>query len=275
MKNKKKSTGKLTFIGFGLYDEKDISLKALEEIKESNEVFAEFYTSKLTGTTIEKIEEIIGRNITVLSREETERGDEIINSALEGKKVVFLTCGDTMTATTHVDLRLRAHDNDIPTMLIPNASIITAAPALLGLQNYKFGRTTTLVYPKKNFSPVSPYDVIENNKKKGLHTLILLDIEADNNRFMTANEGLQLLLEMEKKLGRNITTEETVMCVVARAGSKQPLVRADSIKCLIKQNFGPPLHTLVALGELHFKEIEGLQKLAQLPADQLKKLQKI
>ena len=47
----------LIFIGLGLNDEKDISLKGLEEIKNCNKIFAEFYTAKLVGTTIEKIEE--------------------------------------------------------------------------------------------------------------------------------------------------------------------------------------------------------------------------
>jgi diphthine synthase len=51
--------GRLTFIGLGLYDEKDISLKGLEEIKKCDKVYAEFYTAKLTGTDIKKI----GRNV--------------------------------------------------------------------------------------------------------------------------------------------------------------------------------------------------------------------
>ena len=44
------SVGSLVFIGLGLYDEKDISLKGIEEIKNSELVFAEFYTAKLMGT---------------------------------------------------------------------------------------------------------------------------------------------------------------------------------------------------------------------------------
>jgi diphthine synthase len=266
--------GKITFIGLGLHNEKDISLKGIEEIKKSDKIFAEFYTAKLTGTNIKKIEKTIGKTINVLSREETEKGDIILNTATNND-VVFLTAGDPLTATTHVDLRIRAVKKGINTNVIHGASIVTAVPGLLGLQNYKFGRTTTLAYPEKDYFPTSPYDVIYDNKKIGLHTLILLDIQAENNRYMTANEGLKLLLDMEKKVGKKLLNMDSVVCVVAHAGSEEPLVIADTIKNLIDRDFGPPLHTLVVPGRLHFMEIEALMVLAHLPAYLGGKLQKV
>jgi diphthine synthase len=268
------SNGSLTFIGLGLYDEKDISLKGLKVIKKSKKVFAEFYTAKLVGTKIEKIEKKIGKTIELVSREETEKGDKILDSVKNGD-VSFLTAGDPMTATTHVDLRLRAIKKDIKTMVIHGSSIVTAVPGLLGLQNYKFGRTTTLAYPEKNYFPTSPYDVIKENRGIGLHTLVLLDIQADNNRYMTANEGIDLLLKMEEKHQENVINKDSILCVVARAGSDNPLIVADTIKGLINRDFGPALHTIVVPGKLHFLEIEALQLLAQLPAQQGRKLQKL
>ncbi len=68
------SKGKLTFIGLGLYDEKDISLKGVEEIKNGDTVYAEFYTAILAGVDLKKIEKTIRKKILVLSREETEKG---------------------------------------------------------------------------------------------------------------------------------------------------------------------------------------------------------
>jgi len=191
------------------------------------------------------------------------------------KKVAFLTCGDPMTATTHVDIRLRAIKMGIKTNIIHGSSILTAVPGLLGLQNYKFGRTTTLVYPEKNYFPTSPYNIIKENKEMGLHTLVLLDIQEDKKRYMTANEGMNLLLKMEEKHKENIITQENVVCVVARAGSSEPIVIADTIKDIINRDFGPPLHSLVIPGKLHFMEIEAIQILAQLPAQQIRKLQKL
>ncbi len=60
------------FIGLGLYDEKDITLKGLEIARKCDLVFAEFYTSLLAGTDIKKIEEQIGRPIRLLNREDVE-----------------------------------------------------------------------------------------------------------------------------------------------------------------------------------------------------------
>ena len=266
--------GSLTFIGLGLYDEKDISLKGLEVINKCDKVFAEFYTAKLNGTDITKIEKTIGKPIEVVTREETEKGDRILTTAKD-KTVVFLTCGDPMTATTHIDIRLRAARMGIKTVIIHGSSIVTAVPGLLGLQNYKFGRTTTLAFPEKDYFPTSPYNIIKENKEIGLHTLVLLDIQADKKRYMTANEGINLLLKMEEKHKKNIIKDENVVCVVARAGSSEPIVIADTIKDIINIDFGPPLHTLVIPGKLHFMEIEAIQILAQLPAQQVRKLQKL
>ena len=268
------SKGSLTFIGLGLYDEKDISLKGVEEIKNCDKVYAEFYTAVLTGTNLEKIEKKIGKKIVVLSREETEKGKSILELA-ETKNVVFLTCGDPMSATTHIDLRLNASKMGIKTKIIHGSSIFTAVPGLLGLQNYKFGRTTTLAYPDKDYFPTSPYNVIDFNKKLGLHTLVLLDIQAEKKRFMTANEAMKLLLEMEDKINGNVFKQDNIICVVARAGSDEPVVVSGFIKDLIDRDFGPPLHTIVVPGKLHFMEIEALKVLAQLPAQQNKKIQKL
>ena len=266
--------GKLIFIGLGLYDEKDISLKGLDEIKNCDRVYAEFYTAKLVGTNVKKLENTIGKKINVLNREETEKVNIIINSAKK-ENVVFLTCGDSMSATTHVDLRLRAINIGINTKIIHGSSIITAVPGLLGLQNYKFGRTTTLAYPIENFFPTSPYDIIKNNKKMGLHTLVLLDIQDNKKKYMTANEAMNLLIDIEEKRGENIISKDSVICVVAQAGSSNPIVKADKIETLIDEDFDAPLHSMVIPGILHFMEIEALETLAGLPSNLSKKLQKL
>jgi len=86
---------------------------------------------------------------------------------------------------------------------------------------------------------------------------------------------MRLLLKMEEKHNENILNEDSIVCVVARAGSSEPIVAANTVKDLIEKDFGPPLHTLVVPGKLHFMEIEALQTLAQLPAQQVRKLQKL
>jgi diphthine synthase len=264
----------LVFIGLGLFDEQDLTLRGLNELRSSDKIYAEFYTSKLQNFNQKQFEQQIGKKITVLSRQETEKGIILLDSAAENK-TSFIVCGDPMMATTHVDLRIRAIQKGIKTKIIHNASIITAAPGLLGLQNYKFGRTTTIAYPQGNYFPMSPYEVIKENKKNGMHSLILLDIQQDNNQYMTANEAIDLLIQMESHHKKKIITPETIVCVIAQAGSHQPTVIADSINTLQTKEFGPPLHTLVLPGDLHFMEIEALETCAGLPHSIALKLQKL
>jgi len=92
---------------------------------------------------------------------------------------------------------------------------------------------------------------------------------------MTANEGLTLLQKMEHHHQHHIITNDTIACVIARAGSPNPLAVADTIPELITRDYGPPLHTLVIPGKLHFMEIEALELCATLPHQLAKKLQKL
>ncbi len=267
------SQGRLVFVGLGLYDEQDLSLKALQELKDCDQVYAEFYTSKPGRFDRQAFEKTIGKTVTVLSRQETEQGETIL-AAAKTHHIVFLTSGDPMIATTHIDLRLRAIKQGTITHLIHGSSIATAVPGLLGLQQYKFGRTTTLAYPEKEYFPTSPYEVIKENKTMGLHTLVLLDIQAENNKYMIANEGLDLLLQMEQTCKKRLFTKSTVACVVARAGAPDTIVKANTLGALQAMDFGPPLHTLVVPGKLHFMEQEALEVIAGLP-ESATKIQKL
>jgi len=259
----------LKFIGLGLHDEKDLSLRALEEARSCEAVFAEFYTAVPAGTSTAKLEESLGRPITVLGREAVEKGDRILEAAKKAD-ACLLVVGDPFSATTHVELRIRAKRAGISVSIVHGASALTAVPGLLGLQHYKFGRTTTLPFPDKGYSPESPYDMIAENLSRGLHTLVLLDIQADRGRLMTANEGLAVLAGLERRKGGGILGPEALVCVVARAGSEEPVVRAGRLSRLEKEDFGPPHHSIVVPGKLHFMEAEALVELAGAPAGLVK-----
>jgi len=253
----------LTFVGLGLYDVEDLTLRGKKAIEEADIVFAEFYTSRLVGMDMDKLENALGKEIKLLSREEVEDGKVIMENASD-KNVVFLVAGDPMIATTHVALRIMAEERGIKTKIVHNSSIVTAAPGLLGLQQYKFGRTVSVPFPQENYFPTSAYDFILENYSRGLHTLILLDI---NPRPMRANEAMEILLEMEKRKKKGLFREKTLIAVIARAGAPDSIVRAGYLRDLIKENFGPPLHSLVLPGKLHFAETEALVKLAGAPKE--------
>lgn len=249
--------GTLFFIGLGLYDVTDISLKGLDRIGICETIFAEFYTSVIPGSSVEKMEELFGKPIRVLTREEVE-GETVILEALGNGNCALLTGGDPLSATTHQSLRLEAITRGHHVKVVHGSSVFTAIPGLLGLPVYKFGRTTTLARPEGDYFPTSPYDVVSRNLTLGLHTLVLLDIKAHEGYFMTASEGIELLLRMEEKEKRAILPKDRKVAVVARAGSPEPLVWYGTLEDGSETDFGEPLHSIVIPGECHFMEQELL-----------------
>lgn len=258
----------LVFIGLGLYDEKDISLRGLEELKEVDKVFAEFYTSLMPGLSIQKLEKMIGKEVKVVSRRvlEEEEGQVIFEAAKRGK-AAFLVQGDPMIATTHVDLRINAKKRGIKTHVIHAASVVSAVRGISGLQNYKFGKAVTIPFSDEGFVSETPYNVIMENKKMGLHTMCYLDIKAEEQRYLTVNEALQTLLELEKLKNEQVANPRTLVIGVARAGSPQPIVKAGYIEEVVSFDFGAPPQTLIFPGKLHFMEIEALIALASAPVE--------
>ena len=117
-----------------------------------------------------------------------------------------------------------------------------------------------------NFSE-TPYNVIAQNKKLGLHTLCLLDLRAAENQYLTINEGIKLLLEVEAKKKLDVITPGTVALGIARAGSDNPTLKADFIKDLVNFDFGEPPFSLIIPGDLHFMEIDALIAFAGAPKE--------
>lgn len=256
----------LVFIGLGLHDEKDISLRGLEVARSSDKVFAEVYTSRLEEGALRRLEDMVGKNITVLKRNEVEeKGQEVLLEPAKKEKVALLVAGDPLVSTTHIHLLIDAKREGIETRVIHNTSILSAIP-ITGLQNYKFGRSTTIARPEPGFFPESPYDTLKENKKLGLHTLMFLDIKAvhEEDSMMTAGEAMDILLKIEDKRGEDIFTEDTLCVVLGRAGAPDTVLRAGSVKDMRSMDFGPTPHTLIVPGKLHFMEEEYLEVFADL-----------
>ena len=207
----------LVFIGLGLNDEKGITVKGLEETKSADAVFMETYTSLMPDFSLQRFETLCGKKIQVVSRFdlEEENGTLILQAAKVGK-AVLLVPGDPFIATTHVTLRIDAEKQGIKTRIIHGTSIMSAIISLSGLHNYKFGKTVTVPFPE-NFSE-TPYNVIVQNKKLGLHTLCLLDLKAKEKLFLSINQALKMLREVEEKKKLGVISQDTVAVGIARAG---------------------------------------------------------
>ena len=263
----------LVFIGLGLSNEKDISLRGLEEIKSANKVFIETYTSLMPNLSIERLEKLCGKKLeTVFRRElEEENGEKILSAAMHGK-AALLVPGDPLIATTHVTLRIQAEKMGIKTRVVHAASIISAAIGLSGLHNYKFGKSVTIPFPNGDYLSETPYYVIMENGKLGLHTLCLLDVRAEEKRYMTISQAIEILWKLEEKIGKKVISKGTLAVGIARAGSDKPAVKAGTLIELENYDFGGPPHTLIFPGKLHFMEAEALKVLAGASEESLKEL---
>lgn len=249
----------LSLIGLGLSSERSIPLEGLDRLKVADVIFAEFFTSLLEKGTLGRLERLAGKNIHLLNRKEVEEEEVVMESLKSNENVCFLTAGDPLTATTHQELRFDAMDKGICVEIIHSASIFNAASGLAGLQHYKFGRTTTLAFPEGNYFPTSPLDIITENMERGLHTLVLLDIQAERDRYMTASEGCELLLRMEAERGGGKISGRTKTVAVLRAGRVDRKVLYGELGKLKGIDMGPPPHCLIIPGNLHFAEEEALE----------------
>ena len=249
----------LTFIGLGLYDEESITVEGRTALADADRAVAEFYTSHLVGATVEDLSAHHGIDIEVRDRAGVEREPDDLLAAAEDSHVAFLTAGDTMISTTHVDLRLRATDRGIDTRVIHGVTAQTAASGLTGLQNYRFGKSVTLPFPGAHGGDDVPRSVVESieaNRARGLHTLVYLDIKAERDEYLTADVAAGLFAT---------GWDDTLGVAVARAGSPAPVVAADTLSALAERDFGDPLHLLVIPGDLHHVESDALATLAGAP----------
>ncbi|XP_052089784.1 diphthine methyl ester synthase-like [Mytilus californianus] len=268
------------FIGLGLGDAKDITVKGLEIVKKSKRVYLEAYTSILTVGK-EKLEEFYGREVILADRDmvETQSDEMFEGSATED--VSFLVVGDPFGATTHTDLVLRAKEKELEYRVIHNASIMNAV-GCCGLQLYNFGETVSIVFWTDTWRPDSFYDKIKRNRDLGMHTLCLLDIKVKEQsienlmkgkkifeppRYMSVNTAAEQLVEIiQRKKEEGETdlafTENTICIGLARIGSETQTIVAATFTDMMTVDIGAPLHSFVIPGELHPLEKDMLKLFA-------------
>lgn len=256
--------GELVFVGLGLGDERGLSARALDALRTSGEVLAEEYTATAPRGTLERLAAEIGRPVQRLSRAALESERPVLAALDRVGRVSLVVVGDPFSATTHVALRLAAERAGHTWRHVPNASILTAAAGFLGLSAYRFGRTVSLPFPAPGFQPRSPLDHLSENRKRGLHTLVLLDLAPEEGRFLGASEGLALLRERDPP--GEVLPGSADVAVVARVGREDATAWVGPFDRLREVDFGPPLHAIVVpAAELHFEEAEAVARYRLAP----------
>ena len=233
----------LYLIGLGLNDEKDITLKGLDAVNKADFVYLENYTSKL-NYSVRDLEKLYGRKIILADRELVEKNAEEILEKAKKTNVAFLVVGDVFSATTHIDLMLRARKEKIDVKVVNNASVLTAV-GITGLQLYKFGKVTSIPSDNKNIK--TPIEVFNFNYKNGLHTLFLLDPDG-----MTINKAVEYLL-------RNNVDDNLLAVGCTALGSEKPEIKKGKLKDLLDIKFKKFPQCLIVPGKLHFMEEEALE----------------
>jgi len=251
----------LILIGLGLFDERDVTLRGMEEAKKADRVYIELYTSKWHGD-LKKLEKLIDKEIEVLTRKDLEENSEKIIEQAKNQSVAVFVQGDALVQTTHTSLIQEAKKLRIETKIIHNASIISAVGET-GLHSQKFGSYVTIPFSEKTKGklPESIYEIIKMNKSKGLHTLCLLDVVAEENKYMSVNEAMKILLAIEEKRKERVFTKETEVVVFARAGNDEKKIIYGKVGSLLEKDFGEPPAVLIITGLLHFTEKETLSLL--------------
>lgn len=251
----------LYFIGLGVANVKDISIKGLEAIKKCDIVFLEKYTN-LFESSLEEIENFIGKKIFILKREDLEEKHEKILNLAKEKNVCILTFGEPFFATTHIFLRNEAIKNNIKTEIV-HSSCSLCSIFSFGLSCYKIGKIITIPLRSKIFDyPKSIYNSIKFNKKVKLHTVCLLDIDTEKNEYLKPKDALNFLIELEKEFKENVISEEDLVLILSKVGYENEKGYFGKIKKIKELNIEIPA-IIILLSELSKIEKESLELLCE------------
>ena len=254
-------SGKLYIVGAGLSSDL-ITLRGIKVLKNSNIIFMDSYTSMLCNSDLESI---IGRRIYRLRRVDLEeRFEEVLfKPVLQGLNVALLVSGNPLDATTHASLIVEAYRRNIVFEVIPAPGIIPNALSMSGLMVYKMGKITTLTYPKYGFISDYPYDVIKDNDLRNLHTILLLEIDLENNVIMSISDAIDILFKLEEERREGVVDGERRAVAVSGLGGSNQRICFDILERLktLPEHRGP--HTLILTSpKLHFMEEEALKALS-------------
>jgi len=250
----------LWFIGLGVSGPDSIPKEVGKIIQKADLVYLESFTSPIYKEHEEDIKNLVNGNFKIAKRWLVEDGQEILKAA-KNSTVILLSYGDPYIATTHIELRTRAKLENIETKTAHSASAITSMIGEVGLQFYKVGRIVTIMSEKKSIT--TPYKIIFKNLIEGIHSVILLEYNQDENFFLDPKDAILSLLDAEKEQKRNVVNENTFAVVVSRIGLKTQKITSGKFTNLLKTNFGEPPHSIIITGKLHFTESDAISVLTE------------
>ena len=265
----------LWFVGLGISGTQSIPIEVVKIIQEADFVYLEAFTSPISKQHEDEIKNMVNGSFKIAKRWLVEDGQEILKTS-KSSTVVLLSYGDPYVATTHIELRTRAKLENIETNTIHSASAITSMTGEAGLQFYKVGRMVTIMNEKK--STITPYTAIFKNLTQGLHSIILLEYNHDENYFLDPKDAISNLLDVEKEQKRNVLNNDTFAIIASRIGFETQKIIAGKFSNLLKIDFGEPPHSIIITGKLHFTESDAINVLTECldkPSDNSNRIKSI
>ncbi|MGC8671768.1 MAG: diphthine synthase [Candidatus Micrarchaeia archaeon] len=250
----------LFLIGLGLYVD-DLSVRALDALKSSKEIFVEQYTSFIPSGYVDELESKTGKSIRELARSDLEQDAEKTISMAKNENVSILIPGDPLIVTTHKLLLDIADRLGIPVLVLHAPSILSVAIGESRLSLYKFGQVVNVPFWKKDYTPTAFINVIKQNKERGLHSLLFLDIDHEHNRPMSLAECLEIMKKADTAENSGIFKADPFVIVIANAGmpdQRTIMSRSSKIERFSKELEGKMLSVIIP-AELSFSE-EGVRK---------------
>jgi diphthine synthase len=240
-----------------------ISVEALEILKQADKIYLENYTVNFPYPKSE-LERTYNIKIQELDRQNVE--DESILEEAKDARIALLVYGDSLSATTHMQLILECKKLGIPYQVFHNASILTTI-AETGLSLYKFGKTTSMPnWAEHTNKPTSFANYIKQNQSIDAHTLILTDIGLE------ISPAIEQLEESAKK--EDLKLPEKIIAI-SHAGTPQQKIFYDTPENLANQHTNAPSTNtprmqsirmpfcLIIPNNLHFLEEESLEELKE------------
>ena len=250
----------LWFIGLGVSGISALSGNTISIIKNAEIVYLESFTSPISEDEKIQLENISTGKFKIAKRWLVEDGNEILDNAKE-KETVLISYGDPYIATTHLELKTRAIQDNIETKTIHSSSIVSSLIGEVGLHYYKVGKVLTIMDDPKSI--ITPYNTIFDNLLNRIHSVVLLEYNEDKSFFLEPQNALSMLLDCEEKQKRKIISSETFGIVASRIGKNDQRIISGNIGNLIKNKFGEPPHSIIIPGKLHFTESDAVKMVTE------------
>jgi diphthine synthase len=246
-------------VGIGLNGLRNLSRDVILLLQSMDKIFLENYTN-FTDIQIEEFNNILNNQIKPVGRESLENESKKFLTEQKSSRTALLISGDPFMATTHYMLFLEVISLNLRVEIHNNISIFSLAPSLTGLSAYKFGKVVTLPF-KERIDSETPYKVIKENLSIGAHTIVLLDINVPNKKFVSVTQALNRLLELEERKNENIINQHSIVIGLSKIGTNNSKIHAGTIPnvSMIPWNQYDPPQALIVCSTLSITEEEALK----------------